>query len=65
MGDGLNLSVICLGARNGNMGDLDTLMKHFERYVRKYSYVNGLFDEDAYQDMSIKLWKCLKNSLSL
>ncbi|MBF8984708.1 helix-turn-helix domain-containing protein [Lutibacter sp. B2] len=60
MGDSLNLGVIYLGAKNGNIGDLDTLMKYFERYVKKYSYVNGRFDEDAYQDMSIKLWKCLE-----
>lgn len=35
------------------------LIKHFERHVRKYSYVNGKFDEDAYQEMYVKLWKCL------
>ncbi|MCT4595222.1 MAG: helix-turn-helix domain-containing protein [Anaeromicrobium sp.] len=59
MGDNLDLRFLHLSAKKGNAGDLDKLMRYFESYVKKYSHVNGKFDDDAYQEMNIKLWKCL------
>lgn len=61
MGDNyLNLKALHIRAKNGNKKDMNDLVKYFEKSMKKRSYVNGKFSEDVFQEMSIKLLKCIR-----
>jgi DNA-directed RNA polymerase specialized sigma24 family protein len=61
MGDNsFDLESLYIGAKKGNTMDMNALIRLFNRDLRKKSYIGGRFNEDVYQEMSIKLIKCIK-----
>lgn len=62
MGDShLNLESLHIRAKKGSKRDVNDLIRFFDRDLRKRSYIGGRFNEDAYQEMCIKLLKCIKS----
>ncbi|RKD27146.1 Helix-turn-helix domain-containing protein [Caminicella sporogenes DSM 14501] len=62
MGDNyFDLKTLFIGAKKGNKKDMYRLIQFFDKDLRKRSYICGMFNEDVYQEMCIKLLKCIKN----
>ncbi|SHK46202.1 helix-turn-helix domain-containing protein [Paramaledivibacter caminithermalis] len=58
MGD--NLEALYMGSKNGDKSDMYKLIQAFDKDLKKRSYIGGRFNEDLYQEMCIKLLKCIK-----
>lgn len=43
-----------------NRAEFEKYYKFIEKYIKKYSYINGQIDEDLYQQLAIKAYKCFK-----
>ena len=48
-------------AQQGDGEALRELIEMFQPLVIKNSIINGRFDEDCFQELSIKLIKCIRN----
>ena len=46
---------LLLGAVAGNHTDLEAIMKLYEPLIRKYSHIDGVFDEDLHQYILIHI----------
>ncbi|MCT4595065.1 MAG: hypothetical protein N4A57_12470 [Anaeromicrobium sp.] len=42
----------------GNRVDFGDYYRFLEKHIKKYSYINGKLDEDLYQQLAIKVYKC-------
>ncbi len=40
--------------------NFETYYQYIERYIKKYSYINGQIDEDLKQKLTMKAYKCFK-----
>jgi|LGOV01.1.fsa_nt_gb hypothetical protein len=47
-------------AQKGNEQVLEETFKQFELLLYKNSYINGRFDNDCFQELSVLLTKCIK-----
>lgn len=45
------------GAIQGDRKALESLLDSYQLLIRKYSYVNGRFDEDLYQQLIFRMLK--------
>ena len=45
------------GAIQGDLKALECLLDSYQPLIRKYSYVNGRFDEDLYQQLIFRMLK--------
>lgn len=55
-----DLETLHINALSGDEIATREICKRYERYIKKYSYVNGKFDEDVYQDLYLKLLECIQ-----
>lgn len=46
---------VLLGAVAGNHSNLEDIIKLYEPLIQKYSYINGVFDEDLHQYIMIRI----------
>lgn len=47
-------------AQNGDEDSIKEILKEFEPLIYKNSFINGRFDQDCFQELNIKLIRCIK-----
>ncbi|SCZ09188.1 helix-turn-helix domain-containing protein [Alkaliphilus peptidifermentans] len=47
-------------AQSGDEDSIKKILEIFHPLLHKNSFINGSFNEDCYQELSIKLIKCIK-----
>lgn len=47
-------------AQAGDQEAFETIFHMFEHLMRKLSYIQGRFNEDLYQELSLTLFQCVK-----
>lgn len=47
-------------AKNGDQIAMEKMLKMFRPLIYKNSFIDGKFDEDCFQDISIKFISCIK-----
>ncbi|MTI71399.1 MAG: helix-turn-helix domain-containing protein [Firmicutes bacterium] len=50
---------LCNLIKEGNEQSCEEMIKLFEPLIYKNCYINGKFSKDCYQELSIKLLKCI------
>jgi hypothetical protein len=59
--DSNKLHTIYEKIKQGDERALCELFELFKPMLMKYSFVDGKFDEDCFQELSLKLLKCIKS----
>ncbi|KAB3530332.1 helix-turn-helix domain-containing protein [Alkaliphilus pronyensis] len=59
--DDKNLRKVLNKAQKGDEEALNTIIDLFQPLLHKNSFVGGEFNEDCYQELIIKLMKCIKS----
>lgn len=49
-----------LKARQGDKGATEAIFRMYRPLLIKRSVINGVFDEDLYQELSITLLRCIR-----
>ena len=57
----MDFKQLLLQAKAGNEAAITELLTMYKPLLHKYAYINGVFDEDLYQELSIELVSSLKN----
>ena len=57
---GLNFKELLLRAQAGDQRAQEKLLLLYQPLLMKESVVNGLFDEDVYQELCVTLLTCIK-----
>ena len=57
---GLNFKELMLRAQAGDQRALEKLLSLYQPLLMKESVVNGLFDEDVYQELCVTLLTCIQ-----
>ncbi len=60
----MNFYKLLESAKNGNVEALDTLIQMYMPLIRKFSYIDGEFDEDLHQEQILKFIYCVKKFTS-
>lgn len=60
MSDGKFVELFFL-AKNGDTYAIDMILEKFKPCLIKNSIINGKFDEDCFQELNVKLIKCIYN----
>ena len=59
--ENMELEELFVLANNGDYFALDMLIDKFKPCLIKNSIINGIFDEDCFQELNIKLINCIYN----
>lgn len=51
---------LCMRIEQGDSEAFYCIMDFFKERLCKYSYINGRFNDDCFQELSIKLFQCAK-----
>ena len=57
---GLNFKELLLRAQVGDQRAQEKLLSLYQPLLMKESVVNGLFDEDVYQELCVTLLSCIR-----
>ena len=57
---GLNFKELLLRAQTGDQRAQEKLLLLYQPLLMKESVVNGLFDEDVYQELCVTLLTCIR-----
>lgn len=57
---GLNFKELMLRAQAGDQRAQEKLLSLYQPLLMKESVVNGLFDEDVYQELCVTLLTCIR-----
>ena len=55
----MNFSYLLKSAREGNKEAFESLLKMYRPLLMKESIIDGVFDEDLFQEQCIVLMKCI------
>lgn len=56
----MNFECLLLGAKAGNENAITTILQMYRPLLLKYAIIDGVLDEDLYQELSIILLKAIK-----
>ncbi|WP_026478779.1 helix-turn-helix domain-containing protein [Alkaliphilus transvaalensis] len=56
-----DLRIIFEKAQEGDQEAIERILKLFEPLIYKHSIENGVFNEDCFQELNIKLIKCIQS----
>ncbi|WMJ79871.1 helix-turn-helix domain-containing protein [Clostridium sp. MB40-C1] len=56
-----NFEELVISAHEGNTWALNEIVRKFKPCLIKNSIINGRFDEDCFQELNVKLIKCIYN----
>lgn len=56
----MNFKSLIKNAKDGDEASFEEILKMYRPLIMKESIINGLFDEDLYQEQCIVLDKCIK-----
>ena len=51
---------LLLAAKGGSKPAFETLVGQYKNLLRKYSVINGIFDDDLYQEQCVVFVHCIK-----
>ena len=57
----MNFRDLMLAAKNNDNIAFETILNMYEPLIMKESILNGLFDEDLYQEQRMVLQKCIEH----
>lgn len=56
----MTFTELLLSAKLGNTSAFEELFARYKNLLRKYSVVNGIFDEDLYQEQCVLFAHCIE-----
>ena len=56
----MNFECLLLSAKAGNEDAITAILQMYRRLLLKYAIIDGVLDEDLYQELSIILLKAIK-----
>ena len=56
----MNFECLLLSAKAGNENAITTILQMYHPLLLKYAIIDGVLDEDLYQELSIILLKAIK-----
>ena len=56
----MNFECLLLSAKAGNKDAITTILQMYRPLLLKYAIIDGVLDEDLYQELSIILLKAIK-----
>ena len=56
----MNFECLLLSAKAGNEDAITTILQMYQPLLLKYAIIDGVLDEDLYQELSIILLKAIK-----
>ena len=56
----LNFQELIIRAKRGENSAIEELLEMYRPLLTKESIVEGVFDEDLYQEQCIVFWRCVK-----
>lgn len=56
----MNFECLLLSAKAGNENTITTILQMYRPLLLKYAIIDGVLDEDLYQELSIILLKAIK-----
>lgn len=51
---------LLLAAKGGSKPAFEELFGRYKNFLRKYSVINGIFDDDLYQEQCVVFVHCIK-----
>lgn len=55
----MNFKELLIQAKEGNHQAKEEMLEHYKPLILKESIIDGIFDEDLYQELSITLLRCI------
>ena len=56
----MNFCDLLVRAKSGEKEAMEELLNMYKPMLVKYAIINGMFDEDLYQELCITLVKCIR-----
>jgi len=57
--DHVSFKSLCQAVKEGDEAAVNEMLNMFEPLLRKHSIIDGVFDEDCFQELRIKLLECI------